>query len=798
MNDDNDNNNEDMSEDSNKKNNLDKDDENESGSKNSSIKNNMEDDLKIGRSVTPYSSPIIPHKEPPKSFGFLDPLVSLFSKHDRSSSESDSSDSFEQPKKKVLKELTDFQKSFIQSQKENFDKNYTILKNDFRFLEEYESKIFKDTNLDIMFIMDLTGSMGIWLNTAKKNIKKIIEEIYDNNPGSKIRISFVGYKDFLDENEERKYDYIEFTENLELVNNFLYKLDCSGGGDEPEDVVGALQKALSMNWESNAKYAVLVCDGPCHGKKYHNITYDKFPDGDPSGVKLEDVMKQFYEKNITFYCIEINKNTKMMFNIMKNIYNDREKFHVEKLGNSVDQFSFFVSFSASVLLGNEKYRKVKFSEILQNYRDETINKIMEKYLNKGVNKNNSINNDIAITSQLINQIENLNLGDEDKKLFEFINRMSDLNINNDINNNINNNQKSNNFLNSCEINNNNNNDYIKIDLDEEKVKKIESNIVNYNMHSLYYNKNSSRIIDWVNPTYLEKKLKTKLQLSFTSFKKNLEKNIYEIHFIDRILNKEMTGEIPFIINKTEYNNISHFIKKVAYEDLISEQIADYFNILIFKKLPNLKQFIKFQRHILYEVDLDDSSIIDDFYLNNKFLISEYSLSIQLNTSVPPTKRIFQNFSHFSYQISGGQFFISDFVYDKELKKVTKYKIYNLKGEGYKRILEFFSSHICDNTCKVLKLANPRKKLNPIDVTDNFFMERYLLNINLCECCSCPIRQKEENQESKNCGFCSWKEAQSKVNAVCSKCKFPFFYSTYTYNCKIINYPDKCDKCNTIF
>ena len=222
MNDD-DNNNEDMSEDSNKKNNLDKDDENEPDSKNSSIKNNIEDDLKI-RSVTPYSSPIIPHKEPPKSFGFLDPLVSLFSKHDRSSSESDSSDSFEQPKKKVLKELTDFQKSFIQSQKENFDKNYTILKNDFRFLEEYESKIFKDTNLDIMFIMDLTGSMGIWLNTAKKNIKKIIEEIYDNNPGSKIRISFVGYKDFLDENEERKYDYIEFTENLELVNNFLYRL----------------------------------------------------------------------------------------------------------------------------------------------------------------------------------------------------------------------------------------------------------------------------------------------------------------------------------------------------------------------------------------------------------------------------------------------------------------------------------------------------------------------------------------------------------------------------------------------
>jgi len=269
---------------------------------------------------------------------------------------------------------------------------------------------------------------------SQKNIKKIIEEIYDNNPGSKIRISFIGYRDFIDEKEVRKYDNIEFTENLEEFNNFLSKLDCSGGGDEPEDVVGALQQGLNMKWESNAKYAVLVADAPCHGKNYHNITYDKFPNGDPSGVKLEDVMKQFFEKNITFYGIEINNNTRTMFNIMKNMYNDKEKFHVEKLGNSVDQFSFFVTFSASILLGNEKYRKVKFSEILKNYRDETINKIMEKYLKQNIN-NNLTNIDSAMTSQLISQIENLNLGGEDKKLFDFINRMSDLSLSGENNSN---------------------------------------------------------------------------------------------------------------------------------------------------------------------------------------------------------------------------------------------------------------------------------------------------------------------------------------------------------------------------
>ena len=786
------NDNEDMSEDSDIKNRLEKDDDADLDEINSPTRKKDEEENSKKDKYILKSSPI-DHDKAPKSFSHL--FSYLFSKHERSSSESDSSDSYDKPKKRKNKNLSEFQKSYIQSQKENFDKNYSILKQDFKLLEEYETKILKDTNLDIMFIMDLTGSMGIWLSEAKKNVKKIMEEIIDNNPGSKIRMSFIGYRDYFDKDEIRKYDNQIFTENLEEFNLFLNKLDCTGGGDEPEDVVGALQQALNMNWESNAKYAILVADAPCHGKQYHNISYDKFPDGDPTGVKLEDVMLKFYEKGITFYCIEINNNTKTMFNIMKKIYNDGEKFHVEKLGHSVDQFSFFVAFSASVLLGNEKFRKVKFSEILEKYRNETINKIMSKYLSD--NNNINLNIDLNLTSQLINQIENLNLGGEDKKLFEFINRMSDLNINNE---NTKNNSSNGIFEKKEKINYIDNNDSININLDEDNIKKLEPKNIKYNLYSLYYNKNSNSIIDWVNPTFLERKFNTNIKFSFTSFKKNLDKNIYEFHFVDNILKKEKTGKIPLTINKYDYNNNSQFLKKIAYEDLICEQMADYFNMIIDQNLPSLKQFIKFQRHILYELDLEniENSSIEDFYRNTKYIISEDSTSIQLNTCATPTKRIFQNFSHFSYQISGGQLFITDINYDKELKKVTEYKIYNTKGEGYKKILEFFSGHICDNTCKVLKLANPRKKLNPVEVNEYFFMDRYLLDVNICECCSCQIDPNENNEVKKTCGFCSWKERQTKIKTNCSKCKFPFFYSTYTYNCLFINYPTICEKCNSNF
>ena len=118
----------------------------------------------------------------------------------------------------------------------------------------------------------------------------------------------------------------------------------------------------------------------------------------------------------------------------------------------------------------------------------------------------------------------------------------------------------------------------------------------------------------------------------------------------------------------------------------------------------------------------------------------------------------------------------------------------------KKILEFFSTHICDNTCKALGLTHPRKKLKPIIVKDSFYSNKYLTDINLCTCCSVPFHTKNDKNGNKslNCGLCSWKESSSKADAVCSQCQLPFVYSTYSYNCQLINYPNKCKKCNSQF
>ena len=724
---------------------------------------------------------------------YSNPIMSLFPKHGRSyDSLNNSFGSIDKKAgKKQKKELTGFQKSFIESQKEEFEKNFKILKEDFKFLEEYEKKIFKDTNLDLMFVMDLTGSMGIWLDEAKKSIKDIIEEITENNPGSKIRISFVGYRDFNMVGEKRMYNSKEFTENIKEITDYISTLGCFGGGDIPEDIVGALKHALNMKWESEAKYAILVCDAPCHGKQYHNISYDRFPDGDPDGTTLESIIEKFRQKGITFYCLEIDSSTEKMFNAMKNVYNDNKKFHIEKLWNS-SEFSFFVSFSASVVLGNEKYAKHRFKDIISNYRKESIELILKKYVNNNINLNNNdlMNNSTA--QDLINQIENLQLGGEDKKLFDFINRMNDLNINNnDINNNTNKND------------NINENESVHIKLNKEFLNNFVERKINYTIKGMMYNKNTNSICDWMNPTIQELEFKTNIYLLPNTFNENYKNKEYNISIFDNILDKEKQGVIPFYINKQYYNNIMALMKNLFYEELIARQIGDYFNILLKQKLSCFNQYIKFPRHIVYELDINNKSpdtqnlITEEFKNNYRYIITEDT--IQFNLSSKMEKRTLQSFSHFSYQISGGQLLISDFDYDSNSKKVTKFKIYYIKNGDYKKILEFFASHICNNTCKTLDLIHPRKK-NETSIDEEFFSEKYLTDIKLCHCCELPICLDKNKIKDKimSCDICECREIATKYKEICSKCGIIFFYSSHVYKCKLEKYPEYCEKCKNIF
>lgn len=175
-----------------------------------------------------------------------------------------------------------------------------------------------DKVLDLCLIMDCTGSMQAWIKHCKETLHDVIDESMEEDEGSRVRVAFIGYRDFCDRD---LYDVHDFTYLEDDMKKFISKRKAKGGGDCPEDIQGALHIALNeLNWlENSIKVACLVADAPCHGTKYHNAN-DDYPNGNPLGLDLEEQMREFSNREILFSCYKLTDSTETMFEIMEKAY----------------------------------------------------------------------------------------------------------------------------------------------------------------------------------------------------------------------------------------------------------------------------------------------------------------------------------------------------------------------------------------------------------------------------------------------------------------------------------------------
>lgn len=119
--------------------------------------------------------------------------------------------------------------------------------------------------VEVAFVLDTTGSMADLIDGAKKKIWSIASTIVDTNPEADIAMALVAYRD-------RGDDYVvqsePLSEDIQGLYAKLVKLEADGGGDTPESVNEALDKAVSgLQWTSgdNVKHIVfLVGDAPPH------------------------------------------------------------------------------------------------------------------------------------------------------------------------------------------------------------------------------------------------------------------------------------------------------------------------------------------------------------------------------------------------------------------------------------------------------------------------------------------------------------------------------------------------------
>jgi Mg-chelatase subunit ChlD len=119
--------------------------------------------------------------------------------------------------------------------------------------------------IEVVFVLDTTGSMGGLIEGAKQKIWSIASEIARGQPTPVLEVGLVAYRDRGDDYVTKKF---ALTRDLDAMFVNLQKLRADGGGDTPEHVGRALGEAVSqMAWNQDSKVMkliYLVGDAPPH------------------------------------------------------------------------------------------------------------------------------------------------------------------------------------------------------------------------------------------------------------------------------------------------------------------------------------------------------------------------------------------------------------------------------------------------------------------------------------------------------------------------------------------------------
>lgn len=128
--------------------------------------------------------------------------------------------------------------------------------------------------IDVVFVLDTTGSMGGLIEGAKAKIWSIANQMISARPTPRLRIGLVGYRDRTDEYVTRRYD---LTDDIDTIYGHLQRFQAGGGGDTPESVNQALHEAVhQMSWSPGRdalKIVFLVGDAPPHMDYQDDVKY---------------------------------------------------------------------------------------------------------------------------------------------------------------------------------------------------------------------------------------------------------------------------------------------------------------------------------------------------------------------------------------------------------------------------------------------------------------------------------------------------------------------------------------------
>ncbi|GMT16046.1 hypothetical protein PFISCL1PPCAC_7343 [Pristionchus fissidentatus] len=175
-----------------------------------------------------------------------------------------------------------------------------------------------------------------------------------------MKVGFVAYRDFGGESGDwgsELHKVLPFVDASDVsMKNFCNRL-YTGGGSDCEDVIGGMDAALKLPWSEDCgtKLIFHIADMPCHGREFHNISYDSHPNGDPQGRTPKELFSRLREKGIQYYFGKIGSETDLMIQKFSALYGEAiTEFDVKNVVNIKDSVITAVSNSITASVSSSQ------------------------------------------------------------------------------------------------------------------------------------------------------------------------------------------------------------------------------------------------------------------------------------------------------------------------------------------------------------------------------------------------------------------------------------------------------------
>ena len=182
------------------------------------------------------------------------------------------------------------------------------------------NKILSDSTtqekvFDLLFVIDATGSMGNYIKAAKDETENISKELRTLYPEYNFQYGYVFYRDPIDSHGDI-HEIINLTDQVNTLPEQIKKIKANGGGDLPEDWVGAYKLVNEkINWRNGIKVIIHLADAGAHGKEF--TLSDKYPE---EGDKLKAELLKCSQIGIKIFGYVITEDARNSFNQCQNYY----------------------------------------------------------------------------------------------------------------------------------------------------------------------------------------------------------------------------------------------------------------------------------------------------------------------------------------------------------------------------------------------------------------------------------------------------------------------------------------------